>query len=90
MTASRIRVALAEDDVLLREGLASLLERSSLEVVGQSGDASQGAINMYTGFAKAARQAGDSSAANNFDGVRTDETGHHSVFMTELQQLTGK
>ena len=39
MTASRIRVALAEDDVLLREGLASLLERSGLEVVGQSGDA---------------------------------------------------
>jgi DNA-binding NarL/FixJ family response regulator len=32
-------VALAEDDVLLREGLASLLERSGLEVVGQAGDA---------------------------------------------------
>jgi DNA-binding NarL/FixJ family response regulator len=30
-----IRVALAEDDVLLREGLASLLERSGFEVVGQ-------------------------------------------------------
>jgi serine/threonine-protein kinase PknK len=29
------RVALAEDDVLLREGLASLLERSGFEVVGQ-------------------------------------------------------
>ncbi len=38
---SRTRVALAEDDVLLREGLASLLERSGLEVVGQCGDASQ-------------------------------------------------
>ncbi len=36
-----IRVALADDDVLLREGLASLLERSGLEVVGQAGDASQ-------------------------------------------------
>ena len=32
------RVVLAEDDVLLREGLASLLERSGLEVVGQTGD----------------------------------------------------
>jgi DNA-binding NarL/FixJ family response regulator len=35
------RVALAEDDVLLREGLASLFERSGLEVVGQAGDAPQ-------------------------------------------------
>ena len=35
---SRTRVALAEDDVLLREGLASLLERSGFEVVGQCGD----------------------------------------------------
>jgi serine/threonine-protein kinase PknK len=32
------RVLLAEDDVLLREGLASLLERSGYEVVGQAGD----------------------------------------------------
>jgi DNA-binding NarL/FixJ family response regulator len=39
MTASR--VILAEDDVLLREGLASLLLRSGFEVVGQAGDASQ-------------------------------------------------
>jgi DNA-binding NarL/FixJ family response regulator len=31
---------LADDDVLLREGLASLMERSGLEVVGQTGDAS--------------------------------------------------
>jgi DNA-binding NarL/FixJ family response regulator len=35
------RTILADDDVLLREGLASLLERSGLEVVGQAGDASQ-------------------------------------------------
>jgi DNA-binding NarL/FixJ family response regulator len=35
------RVVLAEDDVLLREGLASLLERSGFEVVGQAGDATQ-------------------------------------------------
>ena len=39
MTA--LRVILAEDDVLLREGLASLLQHSGFEVVGQAGDASQ-------------------------------------------------
>jgi DNA-binding NarL/FixJ family response regulator len=33
------RVVLAEDDVLLREGLASLLERSGYKVVGQCGTA---------------------------------------------------
>jgi DNA-binding NarL/FixJ family response regulator len=33
------RVVIADDDVLLREGLASLLERSGQEVIGQSGDA---------------------------------------------------
>ena len=32
------RVAVADDDVLLREGLASLLERSGFDVVGQAGD----------------------------------------------------
>jgi len=32
------RVVLAEDDVLLREGLASLLDRSGFDVVGQAGD----------------------------------------------------
>ena len=37
--ASRMRVVLADDDVLLREGLASLLDRSGLEVVGQASDA---------------------------------------------------
>src|SRR5882757_1050084 len=36
-----MRVILAEDDVLLREGLASLLERSGFEVVGLTGDAAQ-------------------------------------------------
>jgi serine/threonine-protein kinase PknK len=35
------RVVLAEDDVLLREGLASLLERSSFEIVGQCGEPSE-------------------------------------------------
>jgi len=38
---SALRVILAEDDVLLREGVASLLLRSGFEVVGQAGDASQ-------------------------------------------------
>ncbi len=32
------RVVLADDDVLLREGLASLLDRSGFEVIGQAGD----------------------------------------------------
>jgi DNA-binding NarL/FixJ family response regulator len=36
-----LRVVLAEDDVLLREGLASLLQRSGFEVVAQAGDAAQ-------------------------------------------------
>src|SRR5207253_5094102 len=34
--AATTRVVLADDDVLLREGLASLLERSGFEIVGQS------------------------------------------------------
>ena len=38
---SGLRVVLAEDDVLLREGLASLLERSGFEVVGQAGDSTE-------------------------------------------------
>ena len=41
VTEVPIRVALADDDVLLREGLASLLERSGFDVVGQCGDARQ-------------------------------------------------
>jgi DNA-binding NarL/FixJ family response regulator len=36
--APATRVVVADDDVLLREGLASLLERSSFAVVGQAGD----------------------------------------------------
>jgi len=36
-----MRVALAEDDVLLREGLASLLQRAGYQVVGQAGDSTQ-------------------------------------------------
>jgi DNA-binding NarL/FixJ family response regulator len=38
--ASGTRVVLADDDVLLREGLDSLLTRHEFAVVGQSGDAS--------------------------------------------------
>jgi len=38
---TRRRVVVADDDVLLREGLASLLERSGFEVVGQAGDANE-------------------------------------------------
>ncbi|MGP3983096.1 response regulator [Streptomyces sp. KR80] len=41
MDESRVRLALADDDVLLREGLASLLERSGFEVVGLAGDAAE-------------------------------------------------
>jgi DNA-binding NarL/FixJ family response regulator len=33
-----MRILVADDDVLLRAGLASLLERSGFEVVGQAGD----------------------------------------------------
>jgi serine/threonine-protein kinase PknK len=39
MSDEPVRVVLADDDVLLREGLASLLERSGLTVAGQAGDA---------------------------------------------------
>jgi DNA-binding NarL/FixJ family response regulator len=35
------RVVLADDDVLLREGLASLLERSGFDIVGQAGDGAE-------------------------------------------------
>lgn len=39
MERTTIRIALADDDVLLREGLARLLEGAGFEVVGQAGDA---------------------------------------------------
>src|ERR1700736_1480605 len=35
------RVIVADDDVLLREGLASLLTRSGFDVIGQAGDGTQ-------------------------------------------------
>jgi DNA-binding NarL/FixJ family response regulator len=39
VTTGRTRVVLADDDVLLREGLAGLLTRSDFDVVGQCGTA---------------------------------------------------
>lgn len=42
VTGSRpVRIVVADDDVLLREGLASLLDRSGFAVVGQAGDGGQ-------------------------------------------------
>jgi DNA-binding NarL/FixJ family response regulator len=41
VSTGRTSVVLADDDVLLREGLASLLERSDFEVVGQVGTAKE-------------------------------------------------
>ncbi|MFE5707085.1 protein kinase [Rhodococcus koreensis] len=38
---TQLRVILVDDDVLLREGVASLLTRSGFDVVGQAGDAVQ-------------------------------------------------
>jgi serine/threonine-protein kinase PknK len=40
-TAGGTRVVVADDDVLLREGLASLLERANFVVVGQAGDGTE-------------------------------------------------
>ena len=39
MVETRARIVLADDDTLLREGIASLLERSGFTVVGQAHDA---------------------------------------------------
>ncbi|MFI9174841.1 response regulator transcription factor [Streptomyces lincolnensis] len=44
----RGRVVLADDDVLLREGLASLCERIGYEVAGQAGDAA-GLLELVAG-----------------------------------------
>jgi serine/threonine-protein kinase PknK len=41
VSTSRTQVVLADDDVLLREGLAGLLDRSGFEIVGQCGNASE-------------------------------------------------
>ncbi|MGN7781208.1 response regulator [Mycolicibacterium sp. 22603] len=38
---STLRVVIADDDVLLREGLASLLQREGFEVAGQAGNATE-------------------------------------------------
>ncbi|HET9894442.1 MAG TPA: response regulator transcription factor [Streptosporangiaceae bacterium] len=39
MTETRGRIVLADDDTLLREGIASLLQQSGFEVIGQARDA---------------------------------------------------
>ena len=39
--SSSLRVIVADDDVLLREGLASLLVRSGMDVVGQAGNGTE-------------------------------------------------
>jgi len=44
------RVVLADDDILLREGLASLLQRSGFEVVGQASD-SAGLMSLVREYA---------------------------------------
>lgn len=41
IVTSALRVVVADDDVLLREGLASLLDRSGFAVVGQAADATE-------------------------------------------------
>jgi serine/threonine-protein kinase PknK len=38
---TELRVVVADDDVLLREGLSSLLQRSGVQVLGQCGDATE-------------------------------------------------
>ena len=40
-TRAGLRVVLADDDVLLREGVASLLEREGFDIVAQTGDGSE-------------------------------------------------
>lgn len=39
MGESRKRIVLADDDILLREGIASLLDGAGFDVIGQAGDA---------------------------------------------------
>jgi len=38
---TRQRIVVADDDVLLREGIAGLLERAGFEIAGQAGDAAE-------------------------------------------------
>jgi DNA-binding NarL/FixJ family response regulator len=46
----RVRVVVADDDVLLREGVASLIERFGYEVVGQAGDG-EGVLDLVRNVA---------------------------------------
>jgi DNA-binding NarL/FixJ family response regulator len=43
---SAAQIVLADDDILLREGLASLLGRHGLEVVGHSSGPSEGSSKV--------------------------------------------
>ena len=47
--AHPLRVVIADDDVLLREGLVGLMERSGYEVVGSAGDA-DGLLSLVRAF----------------------------------------
>ena len=49
MSTSATRVVLADDEVLLREGLAGLLERFGFEVVGQTGNGSELIFEQFQG-----------------------------------------
>src|SRR5258707_6862882 len=52
------RVVLADDDVLLREGLARLLDRPGFDVVGQAGDGAELlALGRHAGHAGRGRHA---------------------------------
>jgi DNA-binding NarL/FixJ family response regulator len=44
-----VRVVVADDYVLLREGVAGLLERNGFEIIGQAGDA-PGLLSLVRGF----------------------------------------
>src|SRR5207253_841662 len=46
--ATRIRVVLADDSVLLREGIASLLEKAGFEIAGQSGTAEDLLLKVHS------------------------------------------
>lgn len=47
---SSVRVVVADDDVLLREGLATLLENAGFQVIGRAGDASE-LLSLVRAFA---------------------------------------
>jgi hypothetical protein len=56
-----LRVVLGEDDVLLREGLAGLLDRSGFDVVGQ---ANGNGLNAFGGVWKEITASGSAPAGS--------------------------